>query len=116
MQCHNAISQYDALAYSRESEAVGAKQDIKFYDFLNDCSGSLEIDTWCGNLVCRSTSLTNEEHMALPAPYAANQRMFERYGREKMMSILLSNVLIGGMVGCMALVTLSLKVAGRTKP
>lgn len=79
------------------------------YKFLSDCKASLETDVWCGNVLQRKTSLTDQEQRTLPAPHAMNPQMFKKYTREWSKSMFYSNILLGAALGCMLLALLSLK-------
>lgn len=73
------------------------------YNFLDNTSGSRDIDAWCGNVYHYKLTPTIAQQQALPSPYASNPEMFAKYTREWSRRMLYSNVFLGTAAGLMLL-------------
>lgn len=111
-QCQKLIVATMGRAHHTEGDSPGDKKlEIgPIYKFLDDCGHSSEMDTWCGNLLHRTTALTDEEQRSLPAPFAANVEMFHKFTKEWARRLFYSNVLLGTAIGCLMLGAWSFKI------
>lgn len=111
-QCQKVIVATMARAHHDEGDRSGDKKlEVEsIYKFVNDCGHSSERDAWCGNLLHRTTALSDEEQRSLPAPFAANVDMFDKFTREWARRLYFSNILLGTAVGCLMLGAWSFKI------
>lgn len=111
-RCRQVITESMRRAHFDDGDTPGDKEIEAgaIYRFLDDCVKSSDVDAWCGDLLHRTTPMTNGEHLKSPSPYAENPEMFHKYTREWSRRMFYSNVLLGSALGCQLLAAWSWKV------
>ncbi|GAB9463414.1 hypothetical protein Gpo141_00000876 [Globisporangium polare] len=117
-QCRKVIVATTARAQRGENDSPGDKKlELgPIYKFLDDSGTSNQVDVWCGNLLHRTTELSDAEQRSLPSPFAANVAMFHKFTKEWARRLFYSNVLLGTAIGCLMLGAWSFKVNNHFDP
>lgn len=87
--------------------------DAVWIDLFSTRNDSSAVDTWCGNVYHRNTTLIDADQRALPSPFASRRKIFVSYTHEWTTRMTISNVMLGIAVACLLFAILGLKVADK---